>query len=56
MWESNKVWVPTEYAYETRDQEYKKCWADLPDRADLNMKVYEGNGGIEPYPFVGHTK
>ena len=36
MWESDKVWTPTEHAYGLREKEYKACWQSLGSRFDPN--------------------
>ena len=34
MWESNKVWTPTEFAWtQLRDEKYSECWRSLGDAA-----------------------
>merc|ERR1711971_158026 len=47
MWESNKVWAPTEYALQIRDKDYKACWGSIQKRFDRNADP----GPNTPYPF-----
>jgi len=47
MWESNKVWSPTEYALTIHEKDYKACWGSLEKKFDANAKVDPN----PPYPF-----
>ncbi|CAD7926133.1 unnamed protein product [Amoebophrya sp. A120] len=51
MWESNRVWKPTEFALKIVDKEYRKeCgWSEIPDRFDPNNAPPDP----QPRPFQG---
>ena len=50
MWESQKVWKPTQYALsQLKDKDYSKCWDNVPRRFDPNNAPPKN----EPYPFDG---
>ncbi|CAD7962380.1 unnamed protein product [Amoebophrya sp. A25] len=34
MWESNRIWRPTEFAMQIRDLDYRLCWAGIKKRFD----------------------